>query len=230
MNSERVLCAPTSVFHTLGVFQGFCPEAERYLDALLRPGIAQLCSRSEVEEDPKWKQIIPYCFLTHGESVFVYRRGVKSGEQRLLSRFSLGIGGHVNAEDCEYARAFLLFDGLTEPPWERLALDLAASRELQEEITLGRREPRPRVVCGLINDDETGGPVGRVHLGVVMRVELSAPRVEARCASIEDGRFIAVDELAGLRSEMESWSAILCDHLPSRPYQEPRSRVTLRRG
>jgi predicted NUDIX family phosphoesterase len=215
MADERVLCVPTPAFHALGRFQGFSPDAERYLDALLRPGVAVLMPRSEVEEDPSWKQMIPYCFLSHGGDVFIYRRGSASSEGRLISRLSLGIGGHVNAEDCEYARAFLLFDGLTEPPWERLALDLAASRELHEEIILGRREPRPRAVCGLINDDETGGLVGRVHLGVVMRVELSALRVEARCASIEDGRFIAVEGLAGLRSEMESWSAVLCDQGPS---------------
>jgi predicted NUDIX family phosphoesterase len=215
MADERVLCVPTPAFHALGRFQGFSPDAERYLDALLRPGVAVLMPRSEVEDDTSWKQLIPYCFLSCGHLVFTYRRGGMGGESRLHRRLSLGIGGHVSGEDYERAGRLKYHEAVgrfIEDTQERLAFDMGADRELAEEITCVGRRPLWRDVVGLLNHDDD--PVGAVHLGVVMRVELSAPRVEARCASIEDGRFIAVEGLAGLRSEMESWSAILCDHLP----------------
>lgn len=39
--------------------------------------------RPEMEEDPSYRQIIPYVVLTRGEEVFVLRRLKKGGEARL---------------------------------------------------------------------------------------------------------------------------------------------------
>ena len=37
--------------------------------------------------------------LVHGGKVLHYVRGKKSGEQRLVSKGSIGIGGHMNDQD-----------------------------------------------------------------------------------------------------------------------------------
>ena len=58
--TERVLVVPSAELDRLGRFQGFSAEAERYLRALLVPESAQFRPRSEVEDDPGFKQIIPY--------------------------------------------------------------------------------------------------------------------------------------------------------------------------
>ena len=55
--------------------------------------------RSEAETDPTFKQIIPYALLTHAGRVLHYVRGKKAGEQRLVAKGSLGIGGHMNDHD-----------------------------------------------------------------------------------------------------------------------------------
>ena len=46
--------------------------------------------RPEMEEDPSYRQIIPYVVLTRGEEVFVLRRLKKGGEKRLHGLLSTG--------------------------------------------------------------------------------------------------------------------------------------------
>ena len=57
---ERVLVVPTSRFHSLGYFQGFSAEMSRYLPALLEGDDLSYRPRGEMEQDPSFKQLIPY--------------------------------------------------------------------------------------------------------------------------------------------------------------------------
>lgn len=59
VETEQVLVVPTSVFHHLGHFQGFSNEVSRYLDEILSPEHTSYRPRSEMEEDPSHKQLIP---------------------------------------------------------------------------------------------------------------------------------------------------------------------------
>ena len=63
--------------------------------------------RSRAEEDPAFKQIIPYAVFTSGEKILHYVRGAKSGEKRLVSKGSIGVGGHINDHD----ESLFSFDG-----------------------------------------------------------------------------------------------------------------------
>ena len=76
---EHVLCVPTLLFHELGHFQGFNAHVERYLQTLLDPTHTSFRPRNEVEEDPSYKQLIPYCIFMHEGAVFNYRRGKAGG-------------------------------------------------------------------------------------------------------------------------------------------------------
>src|SRR5271166_5949483 len=96
---ERVLVIPSAELDRLGRFQGFCPDAERYLAALLVPELMQYRPRSEVEDDPGFKQIIPYVVFRCDNAIFCYTRGKSQGEVRLHRLRSLGVGGHVAEED-----------------------------------------------------------------------------------------------------------------------------------
>jgi predicted NUDIX family phosphoesterase len=59
---------------------------------------------------------------------------------------------------------------------------------------------------GLINDDETN--VGRVHLGIVHRLDVERPTVFARESEIMDGRFRPVTEMLSRLDDFEMWSQI----------------------
>ena len=102
--TEQVLVVPTELLHQLGYFQGFLPGAEGYLDTLLSPQHTSYRPRSEMEADPSFKQLIPYVIFCHRDaagnlSVFRYTRGTGQGEQRLHSKHSVGIGGHISSDD-----------------------------------------------------------------------------------------------------------------------------------
>src|ERR1700748_1475024 len=80
--SEHVLVVPTLLFRELGYFQGFNASVDRYIDTLLDPAHTSFRPRNEVEEDPSFKQLIPYCIFRHAGQVFYYTRGKKGGEGR----------------------------------------------------------------------------------------------------------------------------------------------------
>jgi predicted NUDIX family phosphoesterase len=203
--SERVLVLPSAEFDALGRFQGFSPEADRYLNALLVPGLAGFRARSEVEDDPSFQQIIPYVVFRSGGLVFTYVRGKSGGESRLRRLRSLGVGGHVAEADA---------DGRTTIE----AYDMALLRELEEEVDI--RSPGQIRRLGLINDDSN--PVGRVHLGVVHLYDLDRPEIVPREDALADPEFIPIADLTTRRGEFETWSQICIDALPAWGFGDPR--------
>ena len=62
VQTEQVLVVPTERFHALGHFQGFSAKPE-LLEQLLLAEHTSYRSRDAVEEDPSFKQLIPYCLL-----------------------------------------------------------------------------------------------------------------------------------------------------------------------
>jgi predicted NUDIX family phosphoesterase len=197
--SERVLIVPSAEFDALGRFQGFSPEADRYLNALLTPSLASFRARSEVEDDPSFKQIIPYVIFRSGGLVFTYVRGKSGTESRLRRLKSLGVGGHVAEADAEGR-------GTLE------AYDLALARELDEEVEI--RSPGTITRIGLINDDSN--PVGLVHLGVVHLYDLDRPEVVPREDALADPEFLPIASLDARKDEFETWSRFCIDSLAAR--------------
>ncbi len=193
-DDERVLVVPTAALARIGMFQGFCADAERYLNALLVPELMDYLPRSRVETDPSLKQLIPYVVFRAGDQVFCYRRGSSQGEARLHQLRSLGVGGHVAVEDAAGEEG-------------RRAYDQALARELAEEVSI--QSPGRMRLVGLINDDSTA--VGQVHLGVVHLYELESPAVEPLEEGLAEPAFLSIDSVRLLREEFETWSRICID-------------------
>src|SRR4029077_17233948 len=93
---ENVLFIRRALFDELGAFQGLNFEPRKYLDAILSRGNNFFLPRGQAEKDATHKQIIPYVLRAHGGRVLFYVRGKKAGEQRLVAKGSIGIGGHMN--------------------------------------------------------------------------------------------------------------------------------------
>jgi predicted NUDIX family phosphoesterase len=193
---ERVLVVPSAELDRLGRFQGFSGEADRYITALLVPELMQYRPRSEVEDDPGYKQIIPYVVFRCNGNVFCYTRGKSQGEARLHRLRSLGVGGHVSEEDAQGGK-------------DLNAYEAAMRRELDEEVAVASPGRIGRV--GLINDDST--PVGQVHLGVVHLFELEQPQVTAREEGLAEAGFLPLSSVLTIQHEFETWSQICIDSI-----------------
>jgi predicted NUDIX family phosphoesterase len=194
-HEERVLVIPTEVFHRLGHFQGFCRDVDRYLGELLDRRHIRFLARSQVEQDPGFKQLIPYVIFLHRdadgrETVFQYTRGKGQGEGRLHSKRSVGIGGHISSEDTNVA---------AEHPFEE-----GMRRELEEEVAIDT--PYTARCVGLINDDQT--EVGSVHLGLVHVFEVEQSRVRSRETDIIESGFRPVEQILADLNGFETWSQI----------------------
>jgi predicted NUDIX family phosphoesterase len=197
MKDEMILVVRRSLFEELGQFQGLNFSVERYLPALLDRANNFFTARPAAETNPELKQIIPYVLLVHEGRVLHYVRGKKAGEQRLVAKGSIGIGGHMNDHD----------EGLFA--LDRAAYDAAVQREVGEELRLGAKYTNRAVA--LLNDDSN--EVGRVHLGVVHIFQLESADVQKGEAMITELQFLDRAELATRRETMESWSQICFDHL-----------------
>lgn len=201
MAGELVLCIPRALFDEIGAFQGLQTDVSAYIPRILEPQHTRFVPRSSAEDDPSWKQIIPYVLIRKGGRFLHYVRGKGSGEKRLVAMGSIGIGGHINPRD---ENLFLPALGFYEE---------ALQRELHEELEMdGHFDAR---VVALLNDDST--PVGRVHLGVIHVCDLTDENVSRGEACITELQFLTPSELAGRREQLETWSQICLDSVVGKP-------------
>lgn len=150
--------------------------------------------RALAEEDPKYKQIIPYLIFMYEDTIFLMQRRSDASEARLRNKLSLGIGGHVRQED---------MDGATLFDWAR--------REFHEEVDYqGELTLTP---LGILNDDSNA--VGQVHLGLVLLMIGSSPTISVR-SELKEGRLIPLRECVRYKESMESWSSFVLDTLLER--------------
>jgi len=158
---------------------------EGWLDGV--DGACRWMERVRAEDDPRWKQPIPYLVLRDaGGAVAVYRRAGSEG--RLHGCWSAGVGGHVERRDEAGSLAGTLL--------------ACARRELAEEVHAATGEVRPERFLGLVNEEVTG--VGRVHWGLVFEVRCGGrPRAGAE---LRDLRWLPPAEAMAL--PLERWSRL----------------------
>ena len=200
VETEQVLVVPTALFRELGYFQGFRGDVERYLENLLDPLQTSYRPRGEMETDPSFKQLIPYVLFQHvdaeqGHHVFAYTRGKGQGEQRLHSKVSVGVGGHISSLDSQSDGEETYREGM--------------QRELDEEVIIDT--PYEDRIVGMINDDET--EVGKVHLGIVHLCTVDKPAIRPLEEDILAAGFRPIAELLQQLDRMESWSSICLEAL-----------------
>lgn len=197
MSEEHVLVIPERRLLEIGGFSGFRTFCQDAFDAILNPDFMEFRPRSAVEEDPTFKQLIPYAILqceVDGQcQVFQYTRGKGQGEKRLHALKSIGIGGHISREDARGEDVYR--SGML--------------RELDEEVVLDSQYDEELV--GFIYDDTT--PVGRVHLGVVHRLVLKTPSAQARETELTQSGFAPVEELKSYLDEFETWTQLCLTNL-----------------
>jgi predicted NUDIX family phosphoesterase len=194
--AERVLVVPAKLFRSLGYFQGFNSQVDRYLTDLFSPQHVSYLPRSRAEHDPGFKQLIPYVIFCYTDTdknlnLFQYTRGSGMGEGRLHSKRSVGIGGHISAIDAD--------PSLNSSPYEE-----GMRRELDEEVEI--TTPYTAKCVGLINDDQT--EVGSVHLGVVHLFTVEKPSVRPRETDLLESGFQPLAQIIPNLDAFETWSQI----------------------
>ncbi len=188
MIDEQVLVIPRASIMADPGWLGVRADAlEGFEELVAREG--RFAPRAAMEVDRAWKQVIPYLVLRDGERYFLMRRTKAGADARLHDRFSIGVGGHLNPGDVDLA------GGLR--------------REWREEL---RADFDPQFqLIGLLNDDTT--EVGSVHLGAVYVADSGGLPVAIRELDKLSGEFAGPAEVAAVVDRMETWSALVFEHL-----------------
>jgi predicted NUDIX family phosphoesterase len=140
--------------------------------------------RAAMEQDPTYKQIIPYIIFQYEDRYFVMQRAANASEKRLQNKHTLGIGGHVRQEDLQHNSII---------GW--------AQREFAEEVSFsGQLSIEP---FGIINDDSND--VGKVHLGFVLLAKGDSDKIRVK-SELKSGSLKTIPEMIQLSDQMESWS------------------------
>lgn len=192
--TERVLVLPRDAVPGGCGFTGLRRTDAAALAALQAAVAAhgRYLDRPTAEEDPSFKQLIPYVVVRDDDRVFLMRRTDAGGDARLHGKASVGVGGHLNPVDHG------------EDPL------LAGLRREWDEELVAPWEPNFRLV-GLLNDD--GNPVGAVHLGVVFEVEAGGGAIDVRERHKLSGSFASRDELRAEWERLETWSQLVAEAL-----------------
>jgi predicted NUDIX family phosphoesterase len=174
--------------------------------------------RSGAEIDPTFQQISMYGFIMKNDKLLTYHRGHANGEQRLdRTRIAIGIGGHMEQDDTNFIQSFyreiaeeveIFKDG------ERIVISNGTGIDIKHFKELVTLTP-----VGIIKDERD--EVGRMHIGVAVRVESKAPNIDIK-VSMDNGEssvpaiFVDPRELftksENGQARIEGWGEIVLEH------------------
>jgi predicted NUDIX family phosphoesterase len=192
---ELVFTIPTADLWKLITYKekGVIRENSKVLKKIVRNGL--FLRRSEIEENPSYKQIISYAIISNNKSYYLFRRTPGQTEERLHNKFSLGVGGHMNPNSLK--------------PEEHYLTD-ELKRELSEEVKLQNGCLIEDIeFIGFINDDTI--PLGRVHIGLLYNIHVSNKELYINETDKMTAEWIEKSDLAEFYGGMETWSKIAFD-------------------
>ncbi|RKY84953.1 hypothetical protein DRQ11_10740 [candidate division KSB1 bacterium] len=174
-------------------FEGFLPQHEYDYEKRILANYEYL-PRGIAEENPKYRQTIPYAIICNeNQEIFTYQRtsGDNAGiEERLHGKWSWGVGGHIDQQK----------------KIESNPIYATLLREIFEEI--GVTKYRTIKILGYVNNESDS--VGRVHFGILYRVNVISPKLIIQKREIDQGRFMSIQEIASINNDdnciVEEWS------------------------
>ncbi len=204
---ELVFAIPTVELWDLMTYKekGLIPGNSDVLKRIVQNGLFR--KRNELEEDPSFKQIIPYAIISYKEPersgvrrsqfFYLFKRTSKQTEKRLHNQLTLGVGGHMNPRNSMEPKEQYLIDELKRELFEEVKLLNAC---LIEDIEF----------IGFINDDTI--PVGSVHIGLLYNIHVSNKDLYINETDKMTADWIEKHNLAEFYEGMETWTKITFDY------------------
>lgn len=193
---ELVFAVPTALLWDIIEYkeQGFIPGNTSVLNRLVHDGIFR--RRDKLENDPSYKQIIPYAIISNLEFYYLFKRSAGQREKRLHNKLSLGIGGHMNPDCSNVYNEQYVINELKRELFEELRLE---GNCIIEEIEF----------IGFINDDTI--PVGRAHIGLLYDIRVSHRYLSVKETDKMSAEWVDKARLTKLYELLETWTRIAFD-------------------
>jgi predicted NUDIX family phosphoesterase len=210
---ELVFAIPTDLLWKLLPYKekGLIHGNSDVLNRIVQNGLFR--KRNELEEDPSFKQIIPYAIISckepehsgvqRSQSFFLFKRTSKQTEKRLHNKLHLGVGGHMKPGSSKESNEQYLINELKRELFEEVKLLNGCLIESIEYI-------------GFINDDTIS--VSRVHIGLLYNIRVSNKDVVINETDKMTADWINKTDLAEYYEEMETWTKIAVDYYIKRKH------------
>ncbi len=185
MNKEHIWVIKTAdLYQNQYVSEGIIPYHQSITEDIITKGLTY--RRDKAEQDATYKQIVSYIMCVHQKNLFLMQRNAQIHESTLANKYSLGIGGHLNAYDI--ARS----------------VNLWGIREFCEEVIYhGSYSLKP---YAFINDNSNA--IGSLHLGLVHIMEIEDQHIAIK-SEFRKGSFIKIEDIDSYYNNLESWSQLL---------------------
>jgi len=164
--------------------------------------------RQFLETYPAFRQLIPYVVIKKDDEYLYYRRAIAGNEERLHGNISIGIGGHVDAEDIWWNSEGTV--KLLE------TLFVSALREIEEEI--GIKVPKEELrIAGVIRANHND--VDKHHLAVVVVCDISDIVVGNLTFedTMDEIKFGSLEEIMNSEVAKETWTTLTIQALMNKP-------------
>lgn len=232
MKQESVLCFSRFLLEDrYGCFEGISFNKD-YAHLVMNEHNYIFVDREQAERDNHYKQIIPYAiFINENREILNYKRGDGSGENRLKSLRSIGIGGHINEVDIlnwqNAPNRIMIYHGHESHEDDNMAYETVVFdnlcnyglfREIEEELKLGNMRYKEMVDAlqidcirssplAFINEEDTD--VGKVHFGVVYVLRINEKLINSFEENvIVDAQFSSYDKIKKEIDFYENWSQL----------------------
>lgn len=215
-----------------GILKDFDKNSEFYLNKFNKEKLQNIfikmnndkklynMKRGDLENNPEFRHLIQYFLVIdkNTKEVVVYKRQ-KPTETRLMDKYSIGWGGHIQLEDQES-----FFDPLK-------SIDTLFLREMMEEIKISSNKTVSKNITVECSDSvytlQTNDNVGSVHLGIVYFIYVD--EIKNSVESNEEENiivdYIKLEELKkkikNNELQLESWSKAIqmSEEIPNSIYK-----------
>lgn len=226
---EMILCFEKDIIDD-SLLESGNPNVRHLVESIISiPGLSKFVRRGDAETDTTMLQPIPYCLImcTSTKRVLSYKRSKKGGEARLHDMYSVGFGGHVNADDAfNYLQHHVNHHLLAPIEGYRELINSSLCRELFEELEIRedigtRTEPLPMYIY------DSSTEVSSVHFGLpyicLIDDESSVKQKEDAVVELE---WLDVTKDSIEKLNFESWSKIVLKFmLSSVPSELPSEKL-----
>lgn len=174
-----------------------------------------LMDRDVCEDDPEHVQIIPYIVMldVQTNNVLMYQRGKSGGEDKLKSKWSIGIGGHVDeAPATGQDIVVLLAKEACREIKEEIGVDIPDEDSSVYDLFFGGHNAVQSSIIYIPSSDNT---VDHVHMGIVIIQEIDPDEIsDVEKDVIEKHHWVPIHELVKISTglvedkDLEYWSLL----------------------
>lgn len=206
MKEELILAVRSDAINKAYPETGFYRMTTVKIMSALESAGLFLGPRYMLEEMPEFRQIIPYVLLEQDGKYVSYTRTAAGSERRLQDKISIGLGGHIDAEDVTFSLESTVELART--------VHKTVERELDEELPDVTTHADSWLGLLVVHESD----VDKVHIGVVVRRKLVSdiddckPEDALSCVGLA-----TLGKLSNVWNNLETWSQLvlsgLCEEL-----------------